>query len=181
MQKDGRKTALIGVILIMIIALGIYIFSEWKKIQQLDQEYQDSIAAIDAADYELAVDLLEALGEEAVYPDADMLLMYARLTYARETDVSIEDQYLIARYYEEEYDGLYAGEIAKLVQTVKEEYAEELEREEEEYREQLATQIPYVGMSSSYINDTIMGEYDDKLESTNSYTKKKKTKYYWYV
>lgn len=36
MQKDGRKTALIGVILIMIIALGIYIFSEWKKIQQLD-------------------------------------------------------------------------------------------------------------------------------------------------
>ena len=112
---------------------------------------------------------LETIEEDYKRAERNSLLNYAKLLSARSNGDTIDNQYKLLDQIDFTSNDEFFEEYENLKKTVENEYALsqvtgkiKTSSEERERREQLATRIPYKGMSESDMNSTAAGAYSLK-------------------
>lgn len=201
-----KKRTYIIVALLLITGIIIGVISIKKK--AIDDSYNYAITLIANNSYERALSELEKANpdkierddfladvtygkKESLYKNTVVLYAYtlARIEYnSKDASFFLVNKYL--KVIPENYNGELSKEIKKFKADFKiqyEEYIEEAERIAEQERqkriqetkERLKNTIPYVGMSESYINYTLMGEYHEKEFIAGRSSKFSKNEYRW--
>lgn len=169
MSENGKKRSvpiwtIVAVILVLMLILGIA--SDAKEVHTNSKNYNEAIELIEQGKYGKAEMLLKELKD---YKDGKYLYSYAYYLDYKDNNVYTARKYL--NEIPETYSGKFSEEIAKerpLCEAAYAEYKKEEERlelqrkrEEEEYIYSLKNKFPEVGMSSQYIDKTMLGTHDD--------------------
>ena len=180
---------------VMVLIFAALLFFGWRQVQRTVDIYAQGIAAVEAGDYQKAIDLLD---EVNTYENATDLQYYCRAVL----DYSETDYYSMCNSIRwlERLPKTYSGDLAADVsefrkaanQTMekleKEEQArlaaKEAERERErkaaaaererELQERLRTSNPWVGMDEKYIDKTALGKHSKCVGNSDYHN------YYWH-
>lgn len=188
-QKPRYKhTRFVVFILIVLLISALFIGKAISKYNQTVKSYKWAIEEIKDGDYRWALRCLEELKEKD-YKDSEYLYYYMQ-------SLNTDNSYTAAIYLEkipDDYSGIFSRDIAlekinyierckteKKIKADKERAEQEANnKKRQEARNAL---MPFVGMSTEYINDTRIGKYDE-YESQNVDTRKGTvvlSEYKWY-
>lgn len=178
MDKSTAKKITVCVwVIVAIIALII-----WQFVAELIN-YKSGLKKLEQGNYEQAEKIFS---DNMDYKNREKLYYFSK--YLQAKDDSDGGYYYIDRISESYRGDFYewVNEEHRIVeQKHRERLAEQAEKEkklEEEFRAEVKNMLPYVGMDTKYIRDTLAGQYD-KVTDDDDYRKGKDSsirKYSWY-
>lgn len=159
--------------------------AEERALEQQRQElYQKAVSEIKNEKYETAREYLEELPDD--YEQKEPLLIY--VSYCEkvaEGETDIDVLYSIVADIPKDYSGPLADELRTSRAMVEEKIVAQIQKEqEEEWKERarkMKDKIPYIGMSESLIDCTMVGAYAevDRGYTNNRNFRQTKNKYVW--
>lgn len=168
MNKSTAKKITVCVwVVLAIIALII-----WHFVAELI-EYQSGLKYLEQGKYEQAEKIFS---DNMDYKNSEKLYYFSK--YLQEKNDSDGGYYYIDKI-PEGYIGDFSdwikeerGKVEKKHQNRLAEHAEKEKELEEEFRAEVKNMLPYVGMDTKYIRDTLVGQYD-KVTDDDDYRKGK--------
>lgn len=168
-----KKIALSVLLIIAVIGGPIALYkgieiAELREVQVRENKnketYKEANVCMDSGEYEKAVRLLEKLPED--YEDAAYIVCYAEFCQGVENNEEIEQLYRLTWNFpsESSYNGKYAEKMRNAEREIRTQYKEYEAQEERKKREEIKKDMPYKGMEEKYINDTILGNAQEKRE-----------------
>lgn len=169
-MSENKKRHRVSIWLIVAVVLGILLIlglaSDIKETYTKSQNYNKAIELIEQGEYDKASLLFLKLED---YKDAKYLYFYANYLHYKDNYIYSARKFL--NEIPKTYKGKFADEIVAerpLCEAAYAEYEKEQERlelqrkrEEDEYVRNLKNKLPEVGMSSQYIDKTMLGTHDD--------------------
>ena len=178
MNKSTAKKITVCVwVVLAIIALII-----WHFVAELI-EYQSGLKYLEQGKYEQAEKIFS---DNMDYKNSEKLYNFSRYLQAKnDSDGGYYYMDNIPESYRGEFSDWIKEERGKVEKKHQERLAEQAKKEkklEEEFRVEVKNMLPYVGMDTKYIRDTLVGQYD-KVTDDDDYRKGKDGSirtYSWY-
>ena len=177
-DKPARKLMPL-VELCFIILACVYLYMLHSKIQANTERAE---LLIQGGQYDEAIDFLEI---NKFSPYDENLIVYANAKKMAENNASTETIYFLLRDIEY-YKGNLTKDMFEMRSDYSEKYYAELKPKEKkvvnQHLEEMKKKLPYVGMSTDDINNTMVGRYDTVHKEKQSYGHKLhyNNKYIWY-
>ena len=178
MDKSTAKKITVCVwVVLAIIALII-----WHFVAELI-EYQSGLKYLEQGKYEQAEKIFS---DNMDYKNSEKLYIFSRYLQAKnDSDGGYYYMDNIPESYRGEFSDWIKEERGKVEKKHQKRLAEQAKKEkklEEEFRAEVKNMLPYVGMDTKYIRDTLVGQYD-KVTDDDDYRKGKDGSirtYSWY-
>lgn len=176
-----RKKIKKAVVWSVIIIAAILLFNAKNIAAYVD--YKAGIKYMDQGEYKLAE---KAFSENFNYRNSRSLYYFSQYMQVRDdTDRGYFDMYMIPESYNGEFADVIKEERAAVEKRHKaylNEKAEQEKQRDAKERAELKNKLPYKGMDTKYIGDTLVGQYD-KVSDGYDYEEGKDSnvkRYYWY-